>query len=227
MAIFLAAGVTANQAAGKFQVLFFYQLCRLEVDVHGLANSRMAPGCAKSGVVCDMEAFIKEVCNSTLKPERDRDGEIIREPSGKPNLLKDPDFDKIGWAHIGEGADPNVFSTEFGKSGFKGLMDNAKIFKRWDQKDNFETEPADDRFNKITAALKTHTDARRYDQAQKITEKFESEMEKKGFSVTYTDPIERPPVPGYKKIDTDQTISNNKAKAGFDKVEQWVRDYVT
>ncbi|KAF5858682.1 hypothetical protein ETB97_003897 [Aspergillus alliaceus] len=248
MAIFLAAGITANQAAGKFQVLFFYQLYRLEVDAHGLANSRMAPGCAKAGVVCDMEAFIKEVCKFIIKPERDRDGKIIRDPSGRPNLIKDPDFDKIGWAHIGEGADLNVFSTEFDKSGFKGLMDNAKIFKGWDQKDNFENvmreaqdigtkaiaklkadgrEPADDRFNKMTAALKTHADARRYDQAQKIIDQFVKEMKIKGFSVAYTDPIERPPVPGYKKIDADQTISDNKAKAGFDKVEQWVRDYVT
>ncbi|KAE8385655.1 hypothetical protein BDV23DRAFT_190664 [Aspergillus alliaceus] len=248
MAIFLAAGITANQAAGKFQVLFFYQLYRLEVDAHGLANSRMAPGCAKAGVVCDMEAFIKEVCKFILKPERDRGGKIIRDSSGKPILFKDPDFDKIGWAHIGEGADLDLFSTEFDKSGFKGLMDNAKIFKGWDQKDNFENvmreaqdigtkaiaklkadgrEPADDRFNKMTAALKTHADARRYDQAQQIIKKFVKEMDTKGFSVAYTDPIERPPVPGYKKIDADQTISDNKAKAGFDKVEQWVRDYVT
>ncbi|KAF5859902.1 hypothetical protein ETB97_002216 [Aspergillus alliaceus] len=73
----------------------------------------------------------------------------------------------IGWVHIGERADLNVFSTEFDNSGSKG----------WDQKNDFENvmseaqdigtkaivklkangrEPADDRFNKMTAALKTH-----------------------------------------------------------------------
>lgn len=48
-----------------------------------------------------------------------------------------------------------------------------------------------------------------------------------GFSAAYTDPIERPPVPGYRKIDADQTIRDNTGRMGFDKVEQKVRDYVT
>lgn len=82
IAVFLAAGVTANQIAGKFQALFFYQLYRLEVDAHGLANSRMAPGCAKAGVVCSMEEFMKEVCKIKIEPERDASHRIIHPPQG-------------------------------------------------------------------------------------------------------------------------------------------------
>jgi hypothetical protein len=250
IAVLLAAGATANQVAGKFQALFFYQLYRLEVDAHGLSNSRMAPGCATAGVVCDMEAFIKEVCKVKLDPERDANGKIIRPPGGgRPNLVNVPDFSKVDWAKIGEGADLDVFSTEFDKSGFKGDFINAKIFQGWNQQDNFANvmseaedigtkaiaqlkadgrEPADDRVNKMIAALQTHADARRYDQAQKIATAFEQYMTKKNFIVAYTDPIERPPVPGYKKIDADQTINANQGSAGFNtKVEQEVRDYVT
>ncbi|GFF29545.1 hypothetical protein IFM61606_10377 [Aspergillus udagawae] len=250
IAVFLAAGVTANQVAGKFQALFFYQLYRLEVDAHGLANSRMAPGCAKAGVVCSMEEFMKEVCKTKIEPERDANGNIIKPPKGqKPNLVNVPDLSKVDWARVGEGADLDVFSTEFDKSGFKGDFVNKKIFKDWSQKDTFENvmseaedigtkaiaklnadgrQPAGDRVNKMTTALKTHADARRYDQAQKITKAFENEMQKKGITVAYTDPIERPPVPGYRKIDADQTISNNQDKAGFnDKMEKTVREYVS
>lgn len=249
LAVFLAAGVTANQVAGKYQALFFYQLYRLEVDAHGLANSRMAPGCAQAGVVCDMEAFIREVCRVKKEPERDENGKIIKPPKGqKPKLVDVPDFNKVDWAHIGEGADLKVFSTEFDKSGFKGDFLNDKIFKGWEQPDTFKTvmseaedigtkaiaklhadskTPADDRINKMIAALRAHADARRYDQAQKITKAFAEFMEKKGFTVAYTDPIERPPVPGYRKIDADKTISDNQGKQGFDKVEQEVKDYVS
>ncbi|EEP79267.1 predicted protein [Uncinocarpus reesii 1704] len=248
MTVFLAAGVTANKAAAKYQALFFYQLYRLEVDAHGLANSRMAPGCVKAGGVCDLEAFIKEVCTVKKKPKRDASGNIIRLPNGKPELLMEPDLAKIVWAHVGEGADLDVFSTEFDKSGFSGNFDNTKIFKGWNQKDTFETvmteaadigtkaiaklkaegrEPADDRVNKMIAALKTHGDARRYDQARMITTAFQNEMNKRRFTAALTAPIERPPVPGYRKIDAVQTISDNAGRAGFQKIESDVRDYVT
>lgn len=244
LAVFLAPGVMANVVAGKWQALFFYQLYRIEVEAHGLENSRMAPGCAKAGVVCDMKAFMKEV--SIVKKVRalDANGVVI-----KPvKIVDDPDWDKVNWAQIGEGANLETVAIEFDKVGFKGRMNNARIFKDWNQKDSFETvmseadniatkaiaklkadgrEPADDRFNKMTAALKTHGDARRYDQAQKIAKKFEKEMSDGGFSAAYTDPIERPPVPGYRKIDADQTIRDNTGRMGFDKVEQKVRDYVT
>lgn len=251
IAVFLAAGVTANQVAGKFQALFFYQLYRLEVDAHGLANSRMAPGCAKAGVVCSMEEFMKEVCKVKIEPERDASGNIIRPPKGqKPNLVNVPDLSRVDWARVGEGADLDVFSTEFDRSGFKGDFVNKKIFKGWgDTQSTFANvmseaediglkaiaklnadgrQPADDRVNKMIAALKTHGDARRYDQALKITKAFEEEMTRKGFTVAYTDPIERPPVPGYRKIDADRTVSDNQGNAGFnDKVEKEVREYVS
>lgn len=51
-------------------------------------------------------------------------------------------------------------------------------------------------------------------------------MRGKGFSVVYTDLIEWPPVPGYRKIDTDKTIGENKNKAGFNKVDQVILDFV-
>ncbi|KAB8266984.1 hypothetical protein BDV30DRAFT_55779 [Aspergillus minisclerotigenes] len=245
LAVFLAPGVMANVVAGKWQALFFYQLYRIEVEAHGLENSRMAPGCAKAGVVCDMKAFMKEISTIRKSPVLDADGKPI-----KPiTLVDNPDFEKVNWAQIGEGADLEAVGTEFDKIGFKGLMSNERIFKGWKQADNFDNvmseaediaikalaklkadgrEPADDRFNKMTAALKAHGDARRYDQAQKITKDFEQQMRTwGGFSVAYTDPIERPPVPGYRKIDADQTIRDNAGRVGFDKVEQRVRDYVT
>lgn len=35
-------------------------------------------------------------------------------------------------------------------------------------------------------------------------------------------------MPGYRKIDADKTILNNKGTAGFDEgMEKWVRDFVT
>jgi hypothetical protein len=52
-------------------------------------------------------------------------------------------------------------------------------------------------------------------------------MEKKWLTAVYTDPIEIPPVPGYRKVDTDQTIRDNKAKVGLtDKVEQEVKGFI-
>jgi hypothetical protein len=246
--VFLAAGVTANKVAGKYQVLFFYQLYRLEVEAFGLQVSRMAPGCAKNGVVCDMEAFMKEVCETKLGPEFGADKKPIRDPNtGHVILFDKPDLDKVDWTRIGEGADLDVFATEFDKSGFMGKLKNAKIFKDWNQDNNFKSvmmeaedigtkaiaqlkkdgKPADDRLDKMMAALKTHADARRYDQAQYILEEFSKYIANKGFTVAYTDPIERPPVPGYRKIDTDRTISDNQGKAGFDKVEEVVKKFVS
>ncbi|OGM48718.1 hypothetical protein ABOM_002038 [Aspergillus bombycis] len=246
--VFLAAGATANKVAGKFQVLFFYQLYRLEVDAHGLDDSRMAPGCAKNGVVCDMEAFAKAVCRVDTTAEMGPDKKPIRDPNtGKVILKKVPDLGKIDWARIGEGADLDVFSTEFDKSGYQGNLQNAKLFKDWKGKDNFDDvmseaediglkainklkadgrEPVDDRINKMTAALQTHADARRYDQAITIAKDFEKEIGRKGFTVVYTDPIERPPVPGYRKIDAEQTIDVNKGRSGFDKVEETVKTFI-
>jgi hypothetical protein len=80
----------------------------------------------------------------------------------------------------------------------------------------------------MLAALQTHANARRYDQAQKITTKFTDFMQDRGFSVALTDLIERPPVPTYQQVDIDQTISDNEGRPGFStKLEQTVRDFVT
>ncbi|QKX54055.1 uncharacterized protein TRUGW13939_01138 [Talaromyces rugulosus] len=246
--IFLAAGVTANKVAGKYQVLFFYQLYRLEVEAFGLEVSRMAPGCAKNGVVCDMEAFMKEICIIDRKPKFGADKKPIMIPNtNRPEIFDYPDLNKVDWARIGEGADLDVFATEFDKSGFMGKLENAKIFKGWNQESTFKNvmteaevigtkaiaqlkkdgKPADDRSNKMIAALKTHADARRYDQAQNILEGFSKYMGGKRFTIVYTDPIERPPVPGYRKIDVDRTISDNQGRAGFNKVEEVVKNFVT
>ena len=54
----------------------------------------------------------------------------------------------------------------------------------------------------MLAALQTHANARRYDQAQKITDKFSKFMQSKGFSVALTT-IARPPVPTYQQVDID------------------------
>lgn len=102
MVVFLAAGVPANKAAGKYHVMFFYHLYTLEVAAHGLKNSRMAPECAKSGIVCNMKEFMKEIC---------------RIPKKSPP----PNFDKVNCGLIGEGED-HVFSTEFDKSGLQGRL---------------------------------------------------------------------------------------------------------
>ncbi|KJK65772.1 hypothetical protein P875_00022190 [Aspergillus parasiticus SU-1] len=116
-------------------------------------------------------------------------------------VVDDPDFDTVNWAQIGEVAGLEIVSTDFDTIGFRGRMNNTWIFEDWDQKASFETvmseakdvaikaiaklkadgrEPADDRFNTMTAALKTHGDARRYDQVQKITKEFEKKMSKGG-----------------------------------------------
>ncbi|UKZ59240.1 uncharacterized protein TrAtP1_000558 [Trichoderma atroviride] len=58
-------------------------------------------------------------------------------------------------------------------------------------------EPNNDRISKIKSALKAHADARRFDQAGKISRAFEKYMRGKGFSVVYTDLIERAPPPPY------------------------------
>lgn len=81
--------------------------------------------------------------------------------------------------------------------------------------------------NRMLAALQAHANTRRCDQAQKITKKFTDFMQAKGFSVVLTDPIERPPVPAYKQIDVEKTISDNQGKAGFDyELEEKVRGYI-
>ncbi|KAB8244830.1 hypothetical protein BDV35DRAFT_394518 [Aspergillus flavus] len=169
LAVFLAPGVMANVVAGKWQALFFYQLYRIEVEAHGLENSRMAPGCAKAGVVCDMKAFMKEV--SIVKKVRalDANGVVI-----KPvKIVDDPDWDKVNWAQIGEGANLETVAIEFDKDSFETVMSEAEDIatKAIAKLKADGREPADDRFNKMTAALKTHGDARRYDQAQKIAKK--------------------------------------------------------
>ncbi|CAI7608730.1 unnamed protein product [Penicillium discolor] len=57
-----------------------------------------------------------------------------------------------------------------------------------------EGKPLDKyRVNRMLATLKTHADARRYDQAEKIATDFK-ELATKGYTAAYTDPIERPPV---------------------------------
>ncbi|KAI7970546.1 hypothetical protein EIK77_004572 [Talaromyces pinophilus] len=76
-------------------------------------------------------------------------------------------------------------------------------------------EPGKAVTNRMLAALQTHENARRYDQAQKITTKFTDFMQDRGFSVALTDLIERPPVPTYQQVDIDQTISDNEGRPGF------------
>ncbi|KAE8372198.1 hypothetical protein BDV26DRAFT_298086 [Aspergillus bertholletiae] len=87
-------------------------------------------------------------------------------------------------------------------------------------------KPADDRINKIIAALKTHADTRRYEQAENIVKAFKKKLDGRGFTIVYTDPIERPPVPGYRKIDAERTIEVNKGAKSFQKVEETVRNFV-
>ncbi|KAL7923817.1 hypothetical protein ACQKWADRAFT_325560 [Trichoderma austrokoningii] len=238
---FLASSV-ANKAAGKYQILFFYQLYRLQVDANGLDNSQMAPGCAKNGVACDLKDFFNHVCVIKKEPRRGADGEFENlKPGEKPVIVDFPDFfSKPDWKLIGDGADLGVFTTVIDKSGFQGSVKNENIFKDWKRDATFTNvmdtaqdiglkaiaklradgkEPENDRISKIKSALKAHADARRSGQAGKISEAFEKYMHGKGFTIVYTDPIERPPVPGYRKIDTDRTIGENKDKPGFNKVE--------
>lgn len=104
------------------------------------------------------------------------------------------------------GADLGVFATEIDKSGFKGSVRNNKIFKDWNRDNTFANvmdkaqdiglkaiaklradgkEPENDRISKIKSALKAHADARRFNQAGKISEAFENYMRPKG-SVLFT-----------------------------------------
>lgn len=93
-------------------------------------DRRWLPGCAKVGVVCDFKAFMKEISVIKKVRERDANGDIIR----PYNIVDDPNWDKVNWAQVGEGANLETVGTEFDKVGFKGRMENARIFKNWSQK---------------------------------------------------------------------------------------------
>lgn len=247
LTIFLAAGVTANKAAAKYQLLFFYELYRVEVDAFGLKNTRMAPDCVKDGAVCDLKAFVKEVCKVNDKAlQYDANGKPIKQPNGRPIFVTQPDFSKVDWENIGDGEDLKKFTEEFGKSGFMGDVFNDKIFKGWNKVDNFanvmdeandigekaidqlkkDGKGDNDHLKRMTAALEVHYNARRADQAEKINKAFEVYMKKNKFDVKYTGLIERPPVSGYRKIDAGETINANKNKVGFGKVEPKVMSFV-
>ncbi|EED13985.1 hypothetical protein TSTA_102150 [Talaromyces stipitatus ATCC 10500] len=99
------------------------------------------------------------------------------------------------------------------------LLLQEEIYKAWRNR-KYVTR-------RLLAALQTHANARRYDQAQKIKAKFTKFMQDKGFPVALTEPIERPPIPSYQQVEIDQTISDNQGRAGFNtELEQTVRDFV-
>lgn len=73
---------------------------------------------------------MKEISVIKKVRERDANGDIIR----PYNIVDDPNWDKVNWAQVGEGANLETVGTEFDKVGFKGRMENARIFKNWSQK---------------------------------------------------------------------------------------------
>lgn len=242
--LFAAAGM-ANEAAGKWQVLFFYNLYRYQVDALGLSGSLMAPGCTQKGIVCDLQAFVNEVCAVKREPTRDANGKFIKQ---KPMILISiPDFGTVDWSGIGDGATFNQakFDSEMDKVGFKGTVINSKIYKGWNERDTFATvmdkaqsialaardklqadgKPiSNDRFQAVQRALEIHANARRYDQAKKIVELFTKYADGKGITVVMEDvAISRPPVPPYTKIDVERTVTGSGLTGiAAENVKNWV-----
>ncbi|KFZ04301.1 hypothetical protein V502_10254 [Pseudogymnoascus sp. VKM F-4520 (FW-2644)] len=248
LTILFAASGMANEAAGKWQLLFFYNLYRYQVDALGLSGSLMAPGCSQKGIVCDLESFVKEVSKVKREPPRGANGMVIPQPKGqKATILSIPDFNTVDWNGIGDGATFNQakFDSEMDKVGFTGLVINSKIYKGWKEKDTFATamdkaqsialaardklqtdgKPiSNDRFQAVQRALEIHANARRYDQAKKIVELFTTYAEGKGITVVMEDvAISRPPVPPYTKIDVERTVTGSGLTGtAADNVKNWV-----
>jgi hypothetical protein len=128
--------------------------------------------------------------------------------------------------------------------GFKGLVINSMVFKGWSKADNFANamdeaerivekvqaqltskgQPiSNDRYQALQDALKVHANARRYDQATKIVDQFDTWAKGKGYNVKLGDEISRPPVPPYRKIDSEATVQENSlAGDKADEVRNWV-----
>ncbi|OBT38808.1 hypothetical protein VE00_11105 [Pseudogymnoascus sp. WSF 3629] len=249
LTILFAASGMANEAAGKWQLLFFYNLYHYQVDALGLSGSLMAPGCTQKGIVCDLESFVKEVSKVKREPPRDANGKVIPQPKGqKPTILSIPDFSTVDWNGIGDGATFNQdkFNSEMDKVGFKGGIINSKLYKGWAAtKDSYATvmdkaqsiaedaqkklkadgKPiSNDRYTALQKALDIHANARRYDQANRLVTTFNDYAKGKGLTVVMKgEEISRPPVPSYKQIDADKTVkANGLTGTGADNVRDWV-----
>jgi len=243
--VFFAADSSAGRIVSKFHSLTNFRIYLESAERFGVANSRMSPNCQSNGAVCNIRSYFEHVTMVKFGPERGLNGEIIIPPNGgSPKIVKFPNFDKTNWALIGDGSDMDVFSNEIDKSGFSGQVDNKKIFKGWNKPNTYtnvmaetrdilteirakyvaDGKPLSKRWFGIIDSLQILADGRRCDMALRIVAAFETEF--KGWEIVKTDPIKRPYVPSYQKIDTDQTISRNRGKLGFEKVEQQIRDFI-
>jgi hypothetical protein len=189
--MFLFVGSSmANAAAGKWQLLFFYQTYLYQADAFGLANTERAVACNKDGVACNLKDFVNHVGQTKKAPYLDGKNKPI-----KPIKLHwTVDFESVDWASIGDGKTFNKekFSSEMDRIGFKGTVMNDKIFKnkvldtfasvmseaesiveRAQKKLTSDGKPiSNDRFTALLDALDIHADARRADQAVKVVEAF-------------------------------------------------------
>jgi hypothetical protein len=232
LTVLFAAGAMANKAAGKWQLLFFYQVYRYQADALGIVNTEMAVDCSViKGVaaVCDMKGFVKKVCVSNKIPKRDSKNKVIT----PVQLFMDPDFDSVDWDAIGDGETFNhdKFSSEMDRVNFSGGVKNEIIFKGWGNTlGSFATamdaavrvvekaqaelaskeQPISNaRYQALVDALEVHANVRRYDQATQLLKQFGTWAAAKGYTVQLGDEISRSHVPPYRQIDSEAMVREN------------------
>ncbi|KAL5331342.1 hypothetical protein ACEPPN_000872 [Leptodophora sp. 'Broadleaf-Isolate-01'] len=233
--MFLFVGSSmANAAAGKWQLLFFYQVYQYQAAALGVTNSLMAIGCSDPPAVCNLKDFIKYTTTRTRTlPVKDpTTKKPLKDSAGKPLTYISNNWAVVDWDAIGDGDtfDEDKFSSEMDKANFKGGMENAKIFKTEPQKSFSgvmgEAEkifvaaaakltanglPKSNSFSaEVISALDIHADARRADQAILIVENFKNWAKDNGVKEVLGEEIERTGVPTYQLLDAQKTIDQNK-----------------
>lgn len=240
MAAIFASGTLANAIAGKWQLLFFYETYRYQVDAFGWENTEMAYNCVKDGGVCDLESFARAV--STVGPVTEVGDDGVK------RKVRRPTYNKVDWEKIGDGDtfDQDKFNSEMDKADFRGGVNNDALFYYWDgRKGSFESVMSEaeriikqaqakltsdglpisnGRYKALQNALKIHLNARRLDQATKLLKTFEIWALEKGYKVVLGDEISRPLVPPYKQVDAEAIVKGKGLEgAEADELRNWVK----
>ncbi|KAH6724720.1 hypothetical protein BKA61DRAFT_35146 [Leptodontidium sp. MPI-SDFR-AT-0119] len=206
----------------------------------------MAVGCKKNGGPCDLEKFADWI-KQTVKPKlRGDDGEILND---QPKMFK-PDFKKVNWAEIGDGASFNQdkFDSAMKAAQFEGNVLSDRVFTS--KLDSFDksmsqaediilraqeqlkskgiSDEANLRYKALQNALEIHANARRWDTAKFVVNGFKewAEDPSRNYKVEVGEEIWHPPALPYNKIDAEKTVKTNKLEG--DKVAEvmsWVTEH--
>ncbi|KAH7310190.1 hypothetical protein BKA65DRAFT_559208 [Rhexocercosporidium sp. MPI-PUGE-AT-0058] len=184
----------------------------------------------KEGNPCDLKSFVKKVCQIDTKvPIRGPDGKVIQ----PVQFSISPDFDSVDWNGIGDGKDFNQdkFAKEMDRVSFHGLMLNSVLFKGWSGGVSFNSamgeaerialkaqaqltkngQPvSNDRYLALQKALQIHGNARRLDGAIRLLNNFDKWNKQRNYEIHLGDEISRPPVPPYRKLDSEAMITANR-----------------